>query len=95
MIMSEIKMYCIVDSKTNIYNNPFYAHNDEVAKRLFGCEVNRPESLMYDYSEDYQLIQIGVFNKDNGSVKMEEPFRHVCIGYSLKRENRKTPEVQQ
>lgn len=71
-----MKMYTLRDSKVETYLPPFLAENNITAKRLLIDSANQ-DNIIFKHPEDFQLFQIGEFNKDNGEIK---PIPHVSIG---------------
>lgn len=81
-------MYSIYDSKAETYGVPFFAVNDQVAKRQFQDAVNDSAIPFFHHPEDYSLVRVGEWRTMEGKVSgLDSPF-HVCKGSDVKR-----PEV--
>lgn len=53
--------------------------NEEVAKRNFGYELNRSDSVMEYAASDYELYQIGEYDTQSGRITpLELPLFVVC-----------------
>lgn len=80
-----MKIFSIFDSKIGTYNVPFFCVTEAEAIRSFSYVINQdPESVVYQYAEDYFLYQIGEFDQETGSVR-SVPQKSICGGLSLKR----------
>lgn len=64
----ELQIFSIFDKKTNVYAKPFYAHNKGHAVRLVQDEVDKADSQLNKYSEDFQLCLLGSFFDDIGNI---------------------------
>jgi len=62
------KMFCLYDSKAEIYHEPFYTRTVGEAERAVQMQVNNPEHHLSKFSEDYTLFEVGVFDTDNGII---------------------------
>lgn len=58
----KLHLYVVLDTKSKTYSQPFAAHNDDVAKRLFSDMVNHTNSDMQRHPEDYQLYTFGTYD---------------------------------
>lgn len=81
-----LNVYSVKDTKTAIYNQPFFGHNDEVAKRIFGININDTNSLISTYPEEYALYKVGEYDDTTGRFKQETEHMLVSEAYSLKKE---------
>ncbi len=62
-----MKVYTLKDIKVEVYLPPFIAENHETAERLLLDSASN-ESIIYKHLEDFQIYQIGEFNKDTGEL---------------------------
>ena len=69
----KLSIYTIHDVKAQNYGKPFYAFNDDVARRSFEQEVNNPESTLNRAPEDYTLFCIGSFDDSTGLIDEQVP----------------------
>lgn len=58
-----IKVYSIYDVKAKSFSLPFFAPNDQVAKRSFSDLVNDPSSQVSLHPEDYKLYYCADFDQ--------------------------------
>lgn len=78
-------MYVVFDKKSLVYQAPVCFINDQEAERGFVSFLGRrPESMMSQFPEDYQLYFCGEFNDGSGCVVGSE-LRFVCEMKSLVR----------
>ena len=63
------KIFSVYDSKAQIYTNPFYQHNQQMAMRTFSDAINHPEHQFARNPEDYTLFEVGEFNDETGEVQ--------------------------
>jgi hypothetical protein len=71
----ESAIYSIKDTKTGLFNRPFYEMNDVTAIRNLKQEVNRTDqgNTLYLFPEDYQLYKIGKYNGETGHLEACKP----------------------
>jgi len=84
--MNDVNAYSILDTKSKIYNNPYFLINDAVAVRQFGLIVNDKESLISKYPEDFRLYRVGKFDMRTGKIITEENPVEIAHGLNLKSE---------
>jgi hypothetical protein len=68
----KINVYAVRDLKGNVYDIPFFAHNDLFAARRFtiDCRGERSrDSIIGTFKEDFELQLIGEFNTNDGTFK--------------------------
>ena len=58
----KLNLYVVLDTKSQTYSQPFAAHNDLVAQRLFSDMVNHTNSDMQRHPEDYNLYTFGTYD---------------------------------
>jgi len=66
--MSMTKIFSIYDSKGEIYAQPFFQRNVNVAIRTFTNMVNDERSQISSYPEDYTLFEIGMWDDVKGII---------------------------
>lgn len=86
----DINVYSVKDIKSLVYGNPFFEHNDEVAKRMFGRAVNDERTTIYHYPADYELVKIGIYDDEKGIINKIE-FQYLGNGQSFKKEEGNVP----
>lgn len=64
-------MYSILDKGVQAFSQPFCAHNDYAARRVFERAVADPESIMSIKPSDFALFRIGSFDDDLGLISSE------------------------
>jgi hypothetical protein len=75
----KLNAYVIRDKKAGFYNNPFYLHNDDIAKRTMTDLVNDPESQINHHPEDFSIWKVGVYDNE---IALFEPCELECIAYA-------------
>ena len=81
------KAYSIRDKKTEVFNQPIFAVNDEDVKRTLTMYMNQQkQDLMAQYPEDYTLYWIGQFDDHNGGLEHLHPVE-VCELTTLVKED--------
>lgn len=73
-------VYCVYDRKADLYNAPMFFVNDDVCKRSVMMALAGSDSPLARFPEDYQIVCIGRFNSDAGSLI---PFDHTVVCDSL------------
>ena len=64
--------YSIHDDKSESYNTPYFAQNDNMAKRSFADLVRDPSTTISKNPEDFRLYRVGEFINDDGKLYQEE-----------------------
>lgn len=61
---------CVRDAKAELFNRPFYVHQEGQAIRAFSDEVNRQENenQLYNHPGDFALYSIGYFDDNEGKL---------------------------
>lgn len=62
-------IYTIHDLVAKTYTQPFHAHNDGEARRMFLNWMQNPELPMHAHPADYSLYHIGFYDTDNGQIE--------------------------
>ncbi len=73
-----LKMFCILDTKTDVFSRPFYSLTTAEAIRTFSDAVNEPGSPYFKHPTDYFLYEIGAFEDSNATVDMVKPLALGC-----------------
>ena len=73
-------MCALYDSKAEIFGNPFFADNVNLARRIFGDAVLKPGTVLHDHPEDFFLYQVAVWNPQQGIV---EPCKPVSVASAI------------
>lgn len=90
----KLTMYAIFDHVAKVYTQPFYAHNQGMAIRIFTDNVNaQEENHLTRHSEQFTLYKIGEYDDHEGKITPNDP-DYVISGKDV-REERSTPEIQQ
>lgn len=81
----QLKIYSIRDSKSEIFNLPFYKHTHGEAERDFSQISNDPKSSIYQYPEDYDLYFVGEYDDNSGKITPLDSPQHIVKAVQLKR----------
>ena len=63
------KMFCLYDTKAEIYHEPFYCRTVGEAERAVQMQVNDSSHHLSKFAEDYTLFEVGVFDTDKGILE--------------------------
>jgi hypothetical protein len=63
-----LRAYSIFDKKSASFNTPFFAINDEVARRSFDDLIRDKRTLVAQHPEDFGLFYIGLFDQETGEL---------------------------
>lgn len=78
-------IFCFYDKKQAMYLPPFSMQTRGAAIRMFLDMVNTPneQSMVYKYSEDFDLYELATFDVDSGVIT---PIvrDYICNGSSLR-----------
>jgi len=77
-------IYQIKDVKANVYHTPFFENHVEIAKRSLGITVNNPDSTIFHYPQDFELLLRGQYDDETGAITIHDEYTTVCNCYSLK-----------
>lgn len=64
----DIKLYAVLDTKTQRFMVPWYLHSDVEATRHFTNLVNQDNSQISLNPNDYELYALGVWNDETGET---------------------------
>lgn len=68
-----LKIYSIYDRKSHTYCKPFFFTADGEAVRAFMSHCVDPQSTIYHYASDYELVYLGEFDPSNGAFGNSQP----------------------
>lgn len=66
-------IFCIMDTKTNYFNLPFFQPTSPSGQRLFRNLASDGQSLISRFPTDFVLFQIGEFDDETGWVSSIPP----------------------
>lgn len=81
--MKRVMVCCIFDSASGEYGVPFFAVNDDVARRQACITLN---SLPINYWKDFQVVQIGLYDTECPTLipfEYPEDFKIIADGLDL------------
>ena len=63
-----IYAFCVFDVKSGLYDVPFFALNEVLAKRRFilDCQARENENVLSAFKDDYELHKVGAFHNTTG-----------------------------
>lgn len=80
----QLKMFSIRDSKSEIFNSPFYAKTTSEAERSFRQLTNDPKSTISQFPEDFDLYEVGTYDDNSGKVSPLDTPHHIVKAAVLK-----------
>lgn len=80
-----LKAYSIRDSKSEIFNLPFFKNTHGEAERDFQQLVNDEKSTVNKYPEDFDLYFLGVYDDNTGVFSSLDTPQHLIKAVQLKR----------
>lgn len=81
-----MKLFCIRDSKAEIYNTPFVQKSHGEAERTFSRLANEPDQLICRNPEDFDLFFLGEFDELTGKISPMESPLHLKKAIDFKRQ---------
>ena len=60
------------DTNAKLYGNPIIVPQAGVAIREFGEECRKPESIYNKFPEDFELVELGTYDNQNGKIKLHK-----------------------
>lgn len=72
-----LNVYTLHDSKTLVYNQPFYAMNHGVARRMVSDVAADMNTSVGRHPTDYTLYCVGTYDDQTGFLKPYEIREHV------------------
>ncbi|AZL83006.1 nonstructural protein [Apis mellifera associated microvirus 22] len=79
-----LKMFSIRDSKTEVFNNPFFQKTHGEAERSFKQLSEDPKSTVSQFPEDYDLYFLGEYDDNTGKMDTLDTPQHVTKAVNLK-----------
>ena len=79
-----LHMYTVLDSVACAFLQPFYAVNDNVAKRSFADAARDPAHVFALQPADYTLYAVGSFDDTTGILTAYDSPNRVCSALELK-----------
>ena len=67
------KVYSIYDRTAQVFNTPFFQHNDGMAIRAFQDNVNSQDSVINKHPEQFSLHCLGEYDDQTGTITTQEP----------------------
>lgn len=83
----DLKIYSIRDSKSEVFNTPFYQKSHGEAERNFRTLVNDGKSTINQYPEDFDLYYLGDYDDNTGKIQVLETPQHIIKAVQLKQQN--------
>lgn len=81
----KLSIYSIFDRVVDSYSTPFFAVNDEVAKRTLREVVSDPTTMIHNNPDDFSLHCIGQFDDVDASIQSKPQPIFICRATELKR----------
>lgn len=75
--MNRLKMYAVLDVKSNLFNSPHFLTSDGVAIRSFSTACEDKNTDLNRYPADFSLYVVGEFNIETGNVIPIQP-KQLC-----------------
>lgn len=85
------RVYSIFDSKSLIYNQPFFSPTNGSAVRTLADMANDPKSMVGRHPADFVLYCIGHYNDQDGLMTPYSPLEHVVDAVALLRIEKQLP----
>lgn len=86
--MSQVlKMFSVRDSKTEIFNPPFFSRTHGDAERSFHQLVNDNKTTVNQFPEDYDLYYLGEYDDATGKFSPEPTPKHLIKAVSVLKTN--------
>lgn len=79
-----VNLYSVRDLHSG-FGQVFTAQNDAVAIREFRLAISRKDNVMFTSCNDFDLMRLGSFDADLGSIEPCSP-RIIANGYSIAKE---------
>jgi len=83
--VNSVNAYCVLDTKSGVYNQPYFLINDAVAIRQFQAIISNEETMIAKYPEDFRLYCIGAFDMVTGLITPEKAPREIANGITFKK----------
>lgn len=66
-------MYSVYDVKGLRYDTPFFANDDLYAKRHFTMMIQKIDTMVGMFKDDFELVKLGSFDVETGKAVNIEP----------------------
>jgi len=66
----KLVVFSIYDSKSHIYEKPFYMNHRMEALRAFESTVNDPNTSINKWPEDFTLFELGTYENITGTFEL-------------------------
>lgn len=86
-----LKVFAILDTKSNIFNVPFFMRTTGEAIRAFADLANDPQSMLYKHPDDFRLFHIAEYDQELAAF--EAPAKPTPLG-SAGEFKRPNPQLQ-
>lgn len=63
-----MKIFSVLDAKSEAYLNPFYARTTAEALRMFADASNDTKHDFYRFASDFTLVELGDFDQLTGRI---------------------------
>lgn len=77
-------MYSIRDSKSEVFNTPWFAKTHGEAERNFLALTNDQQSMVAKYPEDFDLYHVGTYDDQTGKLYPLETPQHIVKAVMVK-----------
>ena len=84
-----LRMFSLYDIRTEVFLPPTFCHNEMDARRLYMRVFTDMNTQFSKFPEDYNVMEIGVFNDAIGLVKPLGQPKLVVNGLALVQEDRR------
>lgn len=83
----KLQVVSVRDSKTETFNQPFFARTIGEAERSFSELTKDPKSFVSKYPEDYDLYKVGEYDDQTGLLTALDTPQHVSKAINFARTN--------
>lgn len=90
----DVGLYAVYDKIGELYDTPFFARDDHFAKRRFIMLCHEKGSMLGDFSADFELHNVGVFNTANGKLVAPEKAVIIIEGDQISKVEKLTDPVK-
>jgi hypothetical protein len=82
----KLKIFSLRDQKTDAYLNPMAMQTPGQIIRMIQDEIQKPDNLLAQHPEDFELFQIGEFDTETGQLTGTPP-KSIALINDLKPNN--------
>lgn len=79
--MAEKKVFCVFDTKAELFGPPFFVNREGEAVRMFKDAANDPNTMVGKHPTDYRLYCIGIWDDESGQFENRVP--HTSMGFGI------------